>query len=192
MSSKKIAPPKRMSARKANKQATKPAKASKPIHINLPTNAASLIKDYAQKQEDAVLDQMLSMAGGMPGMPPGMGGIFGEIGGFANAMVCQSLLKREEGIIRAEWYESRGVNSIESSAEAIDRYVVARAKAEKQLGKEALEAQLAQARAEHNECARINLNNSNGMLYCYVLPDFNPDGTHGPVGPKDIPWNQKG
>jgi len=46
------------------------------------------------------------------------------------------------------------------------------------------------ARAEHNECARANLDNSNGFLASYVLPVFHPDGTHEPWGPKDVPWGR--
>jgi hypothetical protein len=45
-------------------------------------------------------------------------------------------------------------------------------------------------RREHNEAARMNLNSSNGMLYCYVVPKFNDDGTHEPLGPRDFPWGQ--
>lgn len=42
--------------------------------------------------------------------------------------------------------------------------------------------------AEHNECARANLDATQGKCYTCVLPDFNADGTHGPVGPQDVPW----
>jgi hypothetical protein len=47
---------------------------------------------------------------------------------------------------------------------------------------------LEQYRASHNECARTNLDNSEGQLFCYVLPKFDADGSHGPWGPRDVPW----
>lgn len=47
----------------------------------------------------------------------------------------------------------------------------------------------AAAKKDHNDCARANLDQSDGTMIDYVLPEFRPDGTHKPWGPKDVPWN---
>lgn len=48
----------------------------------------------------------------------------------------------------------------------------------------------AAVKESHNSCARSNLDNSNGFLACYVLPQFKVDGTHEPWGDKDVPWGR--
>ena len=34
----------------------------------------------------------------------------------------------------------------------------------------------------------MNLDNSKGALFSWVLPKFHDDGTHEPWGPRDYPW----
>lgn len=152
---------------------------------------AGAIMEYAQKRDDMFLDSFLnpppeaqsvmtSMAGELPG---------GDyLGGFASAMVCQELLRREEAIIRSEWYESLGKTIMETSEHSIQRYVEARTKAEAKYGLDALKLMMERAREEHNECARSNLDNNEGRTYSWVLPEFESDGSHGPVGDRDVPW----
>lgn len=45
-----------------------------------------------------------------------------------------------------------------------------------------------QAKQGHNECARENLDNSDGFMYDFVLPVFHLDGIHEPWGERDVPW----
>jgi len=42
-----------------------------------------------------------------------------------------------------------------------------------------------------NQCSRSNLDSSGGLLFCFVLPTFYPDGSHDPWGPKDVPWGRE-
>lgn len=184
MTNKKISPPRKMSARNSARRApveAKPPKTSNPIQFGQTNDAVKLIRNLAQQQQDDMFAGMINMVVGinLPGM-----------GDFASTMICQDLLEREKTVVAAKWYETCGMNTILSAEEATKRYVEARIQAEKKLGKKNLVSALDKARFEHNECARANLDSSNGMLFCYVLPNFNSDGTHGPVGPKDVPWNQ--
>jgi len=107
---------------------------------------------------------------------------------FMVQMAVYSIITMEESIIRSEWDAYNGkpdyyYNKKESAA----KYAYL-----KKLGKEKLKKSFdkvyEKSRKSHNECARTNLDNCNGNIFCYVLPKFNDDGTFEPWGPKDIPW----
>ena len=106
---------------------------------------------------------------------------------LSQSMVAEGLLEVEEEIIREEHNLSLGKkpDRYTDLVEERKNYVEMRAKIEAKGFHEAYE----QAKATHNECARYNLDSSNGSMYCYVLPKFNLDGTHEPWGPRDVPWN---
>lgn len=128
------------------------------------------------EREDAVLDQMLSLVGTGTGV---------MIGGddFALVLVMQGLIEREMHILHAEYPEVKP----DEREFAMNRYAEARAKVEAKVGKDFDEAYQS-ARQTHNGCARYNLDQFEGKLYDWVLPKFNPDGTHDPLGDRDFPW----
>jgi hypothetical protein len=111
------------------------------------------------------------------------------IGGLSlpQTMVTQGLLEVEVEIIREEHNLSIGQkpDRYTDLVEERKNYAEMRAKLEAKGFHDAYE----QAKVTHNECARHNLDSSNGRMYNYVLPKFNPDGTHEPWGPRDVPWN---
>lgn len=111
--------------------------------------------------------------------------------GFFAQMAFHSLVRQEESIIRMEWNEERGrKDEFTTLDRERERLVEMRKRAlAKCESKDQFEKLMAQARAGHNECARANLDNSDGRLFSYVLPKFNDDGTHEPVGERDVPWN---
>jgi hypothetical protein len=107
-------------------------------------------------------------------------------GGMGLMMFTQHLLQLEENIVREEHSLSVGEPPDPLSTLEEDRAEYA----ELRRGLEApvLKAYRA-ARREHNGCARTNLDNTDGNLFSYVLPEFSPDGTHAPWGERDVPWN---
>lgn len=111
-----------------------------------------------------------------------------SLGWIALRMAIQSLIMKEASIIKAEWEESKQPETAswnDSSKELLEEYV--------QMRKDAsvlpqVEEALGSMRREHNDCARENLDSSDGVLYNFVLPEFNADGTHPPFGERDVPW----
>lgn len=109
---------------------------------------------------------------------------------FSAMMAFQSLIRLEEDIVREEWERSMGDDDgLTDLEEERKKYADMRSRLKSKV--ENFEEALAQARASHNECERANLDNSKGHLFCFVLPKFNDDGTHDPVGERDVPWAQK-
>lgn len=109
--------------------------------------------------------------------------------GFSVMMAAHSLIKIEERIIKAEWESIKGQKDrFTNLNEERVEYAEMR-QALESLGKFAA---YEEAKKSHNECARSNLDDSNGLLFCYVLPIFNPDGSHEPWGERDVPWDQNG
>ena len=140
------------------------------------------------EQNRAREDEMLDAFIGEPPADVGTSaGVFGTVGDFMATMAFQSLISLEEGIIRAEWDEQRGMpDKYTDVAKERARYVEARKKLREKFG-EHFDAHHEARRASHNECARANLG-EHGAMYCFVLPVFYDDGTHEPVGPRDVPW----
>lgn len=114
------------------------------------------------------------------------------MGGFAAMLALESLIHLEEEILKFELHELNEGYPVMKDPTVLprsrQRYTKLRAQLEQQLGAD-FGAQYATARAGHNECARANLDSTNGGIYTVVLPLFNQDGTHDPLGPKDFAWS---
>ena len=109
---------------------------------------------------------------------------------FGLMMAVQRIIQLEEEIIRIEYNKQQGKEDpYEDVRDSIETYRRLRKKAEESLAD--FPEDYENSRRVHNECARNNLDNSKGFLACYVLPKFNPDGTHEPWGEKDVPWGRK-
>lgn len=145
--------------------------------ITIDADPMAIVK-MSKQRESAVMDEFVNAIGNP------------MFGGFAAQMAVQSLIMKERAIIQAEYYkqecgkESFGFDPVNDVAE----YVKMRADIKAKLGAD-FDKYYDSQRATDAKCARANLDNSNGKMYCYVLPRFNDDGTHDPWGPKDIPWN---
>lgn len=113
----------------------------------------------------------------------------GQFQGFAAMMAFHQLIKLEEEIILEEWHKRVGRPNIYArGTEAIEEYQKVRAELQELAGEQFAQHYEAQ-KASHNSCARTNLDNTDGHIFSYVLPKFNPDGTHEPWGDRDVPWN---
>lgn len=145
-------------------------------------------KNIVKQNRDSAREMSLALADAPFHNPP-LGTINGRnFNDFAVQLSMHELTELEETVVQLETGHLR--DDLESMDEVKVRYVELRAELEKKLG-DRFQAAYDSAKASHNECARINLDNSDGRLFCFVLPRFNPDGTHDPVGPRDIPWNRK-
>ncbi len=103
------------------------------------------------------------------------------------AIVLHYIIEKEDGIIRAEWDQQRGVHDPYANIERhLREYREARAKCSAKFGA-TFAARYEAARAQHNKNARDSLGNT-GISASFVLPTFNADGTHEPWGPRDVPW----
>ena len=107
--------------------------------------------------------------------------------GLAAGVAIQGLLDIEEGIIRME--TRNGEDPYETLDELKERYRSLRSSLEGTFKDDFLKVYQS-CRKTHNGCARTNLDNSNGFLACYVLPEFHSDGSHEPYGPRDVPWGR--
>lgn len=111
---------------------------------------------------------------------------------FRIGVGIHGIIKLEEEIIRSEWHESIGKKDFYDDVKSsIERYKELRKLATDKLGIEKFQQYHQEFLERHNSCERNNLDNSDGKLYCYVLPKFNEDGTHEPWGEKDVPWGIK-
>lgn len=107
---------------------------------------------------------------------------------FSAMMAFHELVEQEEMIIRGEWDRDHGQEDEAIPYEPEQErqlYVEMRGKL-KPLAN--FDEWYNRSKNSHNECARANLDNSKGNLYCWVLPKFNDDGTHEPLGEHDGPW----
>jgi hypothetical protein len=110
----------------------------------------------------------------------------GSMGAFLIGVGIQPLLHVEEEIVRGEIALAKGKpDRFTDLGIERARYIRMRAFLEEKGFHEAYE----HAKATHNECARHNLDSSDGRIFSFVLPVFHVDGTHEPCGPRDAPWN---
>jgi hypothetical protein len=110
-----------------------------------------------------------------------------QLNEFSTMIAVQSLIEVEEEIIQAEHKLSLGQKDLYTDLEEeTARYVGMR----KEIEDKGLHEAYERGKLTHNECARSNLDNSNGFLFCFVLPKFNTDGTHEPWGERDVPWSR--
>ena len=106
---------------------------------------------------------------------------------FAAMTVFGILIEQEILIISSEWKASMGQPNIYYDTEKEkQRYAKMRYELEKV---ENWKAAYDQSKISHNECERENLDDSDGSLYAFVLPEFHSDGTFEPWGERDVPWN---
>lgn len=115
------------------------------------------------------------------------GEVTGDVLSFAAMGAFGQLMEQEETIIREEWSRSKGENDGLTDLDE-ERKVYAEMRAKLKAAVTNFDEWYEQSRKSHNECARANLDNSKGHLFCYVLPKFNEDGTHEPWGEHDVPW----
>jgi len=136
------------------------------------------IKDAHYAREDGMINMLAGMAQTAPtlGLP------------FAARMLAHAVVKAAEHVLRLE-HGMKGVVTPDV-ARARVQYTKALAAARNAL-KGDFDANYAECLKTHNECARANLDTSKGCSYTYVVPAFNDDGTHAPLGPKDFPWAQE-
>ena len=110
---------------------------------------------------------------------------------FEAQMAAHSVVSREEEMIQLEWDDSRGKpDPYVSLPDARQEYAEMRRKGQEAIG-DAFDGLIVQQRTSHNSCARANLDNTDGSSFSFVLPEFNDDGTHPPVGERDVPWNSR-
>jgi hypothetical protein len=151
-----------------------------------PRDPWATIVDQNKRQQKEMHDACVEGAiNGVEGMPA-------EAQGFMAQMAFTGLIQKEASIIRSEWSQHRDINDPYADLDRdVREYVEMRASLEESFGDQ-FATWYDRARASHNKCARANLDNSNGLLFSYVLPEFNADGTHEPWGPRDVPWSQDG
>jgi len=150
------------------------------------------VVDQNVGQMDDLFNTLLNAAvSDDPGPPAQATGM--DYRGFATQMAFTSLVQQEESIIRMEWNERQGdKDRFRTLQQEIDRYVDMRRRLKAEAASpEVFDAWYREARESHNSCARANLDNTDGRIYSYVLPEFNDDGTHEPWGPRDVPWGQE-
>jgi len=117
--------------------------------------------------------------------PPGMGDIMRGMVAYSVVAAAKQVLRIEDGL---RTNPERAEIIAEDLKLTREHYTRTLLDARKTLGAD-FDTLYAQARDTENECARTNLDSSNGTLYCYVIPKgFNDDGTHEPLGPRDFPW----
>ena len=118
----------------------------------------------------------------------------GEEAGFFAAMLLQDIIDTSKMIVSLEFYLEHNPPNPVSNQKQIDKYkdiyTKARKHAQEILGDQ-YNRLMNEGLEEHNECARSNLDSSDGKVFSYVLPEFNEDGSHEPWGDRDVPWNQK-
>ena len=152
----------------------------------------SIVAENEQHEIDMIRGELEYAKANMSGANPNSEQFWQTQPGFMLQMALTGLILIEENIIRAEHHLllKGEPMSYHDPVKATQRYVNIRQAARDVLGDQ-LDDLLRQARGNSNECARTNLDNSKGSLYCYVIPEFHDDGTHDPWGERDVPWNTK-
>jgi hypothetical protein len=111
------------------------------------------------------------------------------VSSFAALTVFGLLLEQENLIISSDWKASKGQPDVYYDKELEkQRYANMREALEKV---ENWKTYYDEHKLSHNNCERENLDNSDGELYAFVLPEFHSDGTYEPWGDKDVPWGIK-
>ena len=168
-----------MSKTKTTRTRAKPS----PVVVNADMNlVAKTIQDYAYAQEDHARDMLAALFSN-----PGMAAMIGPPG-YAESLVAFTTYKAASHVLKIEdnarRYPHNPTNDVER---AKLQYRKALASARKSLGAN-FDRLYEESRVENNKSARLCLDQSKGKMYYYVVPKFNDDGTHDPLGPKDFPW----
>lgn len=156
-----------------------------PVVVNASMDlVAKTIQDCAYAQEDRALNMIAGLFSN-PGMAAAMGPP-----GFAESLVAFTVYKAAEHVLRIEdgarLYPGNPTNDVDR---AKLQYRKALASARKSLGAN-FDRLYEECRVKNNKSARKLLDQSNGKMYYHVVPKFNDDGTHDPLGPHDWPWDQ--
>ena len=106
---------------------------------------------------------------------------------FPASMALEYMVMQEETVVQEEWNALIGRKDRFDDPEGDRKAYAEMRKIAKEVFGDRFGPMLAEQRAEHNECARLNLDSSSGSAFCFVLPEFHDDGTHEPWGPKDVP-----
>jgi len=111
-----------------------------------------------------------------------------EGGALFESMAFHSIVQLEESIIRAEWDEKYETpkDMYDDRKKDKKEYIRQRKLLKEKYGKK-FDKLYKESKDSHNKCAKANLKNSGNLLYSYVLPKFNEDGTHEPWSEKDVP-----
>jgi hypothetical protein len=107
---------------------------------------------------------------------------------FSAMMAFNHLLEQEETIVRGEWEASRGKDRPIPFEPEKERQLYVEIRKKLKAAVTNFDEWYKQTKAEHNSCERHNLDNSEGLFFCFVLPEFHDDGSHEPVGEHDVPW----
>lgn len=144
----------------------------------LTDNFIEAIKGAHYAQEDYALEQV-AMAARM------------DPNGFAGGLLAHFVAKAAVHVLLME-HDSKGAVTPDV-LRARSQYTKALMKGCEVLGAK-FDALYTAKIAEHNTGARSTLDQSNGTTRsttAYVIPAFEADGTHAPIGPKDFPWAQE-
>ena len=144
----------------------------------LPANFIEAVKGAHYAQEDHALEQVAMMAR----MDPN---------GFAAGLLAHFVAKAACHVLLLE-HDSNG-EVTPDVVRAREQFTKALMKGCEVLGSK-FDALYTAKIAEHNAGARMTLDQSNGTtrsITAYVIPAFEADGTHAPIGPKDFPWAQE-
>ena len=150
----------------------------KPAPPAPPMDFIQAVKDVHYAQEDNALEQVAMMAR----MDPN---------GFAGSLLAHFVVKAAVHVLLME-HDSAGAVT-KDVLRARDQYTKALMKGCEVLGSK-FDALYTAKIAEHNAGARMTLDQSNGTtrsITAYIVPAFEADGTHPPIGPKDFPWAQE-
>ena len=151
---------------------------------------ADAIRSISMQKEEAVFNAFASVT---PDSVPA------NLMDFATDMAFYSLIHSAKHLIRTEWeilYASAHdlkKNKARWLMEAVEHKKIFARQYDvllKKFGEEKFVAGWKKARDTENGCSRANLDNSEGMIYCYIIPEMNPDGTHEVLKKEDGPWGQ--
>jgi hypothetical protein len=159
-------------------KAATPKRPKAPKSTQPPADFVQAIKDIHYAQEDGALESVLAMGPMLDAM----------MGGHGTSLIVHFVVKAAEHVLQVE---DGGKGDPADVARAREQYTKTLTRVRKALGGK-FDALYSKKLKEHNECGRANLDSSKGTMYCYVIPRFNDDGTHDPLGPRDFPWNAKG
>lgn len=153
------------------------------------TNLAGLftvLRDESLANERALSGMLNAAVGGGMGDLFGMGAMIQSLAAYAVVQSAEKILRIEDAIRLNPEHKTLS----DDLCVVREHFTATLVDARRSLGPD-FDRLYEESRREHNDCARANLNCSKGTMYTYVVPRFNDDGTHDPVGPRDFPWGLK-
>lgn len=165
--------------RKTKKTPTQPTQATTDL-----AGLFTVLRDESLANERALSGMLNSAIGGGMGDLFGMGSMIQSLAAYAVVQAAEKILRIEDAIRLNPEHKLRLDDDLRVVREHFTQTL---ADARRSLGPD-FDRLYEESRREHNDCARSNLKHSKGTMYTYVVPRFNDDGTHDPVGPRDFPW----